>query len=144
VSIVKLPEAELPVNEIRDEPVVVKRKSGLLCTSMLSGCRLAAGAPAVFARIEMVRVPRGVLLPRVIVRLTGIAALPVAVIWFAGEKLQVAPLGRPSHDNVTGALNGPKAERVKDAEALPPSGIETVAGEGIPSTKSTIFNVPDS
>ena len=119
----------------------VNKKSGLLCTWMVSGCDLAAGAPGVFARIEIVPIPREVLLARVIVRPTGIAALPVTVIWFAGEKMQLAPVGRPPHDSVTGALNGPKAERVKDAEPLPPFGIAREAGISVPIAKSATFKV---
>ena len=73
--------------------------------------------------------------------LTGMAALPVTEIWFAGEKLQVAPLGKPLHDNATGALNGPSAERVKAEEALPPFGTDKVLGEGDAIAKSTTFSV---
>ena len=103
-----------------------------------SGCVLGAGAPEALAEMVTVDVPGGVLrlVPMVSVTVTGLPA--VGVTEAEGEKLQLAPEGRPPQVSETDPLKAPKAvtENVMFCEVLGRFMV-TDPGDGAPRPKST-------
>src|ERR1700690_1563821 len=84
-------------------------KSAIAVTVNDRVCVFAAGAPLVFAEMVTVDVPVGVPLVVPIVSVTGTGVLDVGFTDAEGEKLQVAPVGRPLHESETVPANDPEA-----------------------------------
>ena len=87
----------------------VKVKSGFVVTITERDCVLGAGAPRVFAEIETVVAPIGVVYGAVTVTPALTGALTVGSTLADGEKLHVAPAGKPTQLKVTVPPNEPEA-----------------------------------
>jgi hypothetical protein len=121
------------ITEVADPPGALMVADVGLAVSVKPGAVLAvtvkvtvavwfgAGVPV----IVTVEVPAGV---DPVVEIVRVSAVDEPGVTGLGANPQVAPVGRPEQERVTGLLNAPCAASVRAYEALLPAGTESVVG----------------